>query len=58
MGKFKSLLQSSAALSVISEYAKSQKNKDSGGTSVNRVKVKKKKITSESQTKNVKVQKS
>lgn len=55
---FKSLLQSSAALSVISEYAKSQKNKNSGGTSVKRVKVKKKPVTSESKTKNVRVKKS
>ena len=54
---FKSLLQSSAALSVISEYVK-KKNQDSGGTSVKRVKVKKKNQTSESKTKNVKVQKS
>ena len=54
---FKSLLQSSAALSVISEYVK-KKNEDSGGTSVKRVKVRKKKPTSEAQTKNVRVKKS
>ena len=54
---FKSLLQSSAALSVISEYVK-KKNQDSGGTSVKKVKVRKKKPTSEAQTKNVRVKKS
>ena len=55
---FKSLLQSSAALSVISEYVKKKKNQNSGGTSVKRVKVKKKPVTSESKTKNVRVKKS
>ena len=54
---FGTLLQSSAALSVISKYVK-KKNQDSGGTSVKRVKVRKKKTTSEASTKNVKVQKS
>tara|TARA_R100001460_G_scaffold81921_1_gene122861 strand:- start:11 stop:181 length:171 start_codon:yes stop_codon:yes gene_type:complete len=54
---FKSLLQSSAALSVISEYVK-KKNQDSGGTSAKRVKVKKKPVASESKTKNVRVKKS
>jgi len=50
---FGTLLTSAEAIGIL----KKAKNQDSGGTSVKRVKVKKKKATSEAKTKNVKVQK-
>ena len=51
---FGTLLTSAEAIGLL----KKAKNQDSGGTSVKRVKVKKKSATSESKTKNVRVKKS